>query len=204
MFSGTLGRRQFFVRSCLVGIAETVSLFICIAIQYEAASGPPGSGRYRLAAAALLISLFFSFKHVSFAIRRNRDAGGGDVVIGSYIIGMCMAIGFQTEALITHNADYPTSGIDYLSLLYLALGVIWLYLLLKPSAAIGVDASSRRSGLFEREPAGADSQMTQAMEQAIAGNEPISAPVRPQGFLGTARPAPAPRQRTEFGRRGLK
>jgi hypothetical protein len=34
MFAGTLGRSQFFVRSCIVGIAETVLLLICIAVQY--------------------------------------------------------------------------------------------------------------------------------------------------------------------------
>ncbi len=207
MFSGTLGRSQFFVRSCLVGIAEMVSLFICIMIQSGAASGPPGSGRYRLAATALLISLFFNFWRVGLAIRRNRDAGGGEVVIGIYIVGMCMVLGLQTMALITHNAAAPTSGMDYLSLLYLALGVIWLYLLLKPSVAIGIEASSRHSARHEREAASANSQLSLAMEQAIAGKTRIPAPpapILPQSFLGAAQPTPAPRRRTEFGRRGLK
>ena len=50
-------------------------------------------------------------------------------------------------------------------------------------------------------------EVRQAMEQAIAGRKPIPAPpaaAQPQGFLGANRQAPAPRQRTEFGRRGVK
>ena len=57
MFAGTLGRSQFFVRSSLLGLAETAVLSICIAIQHEAFFGPPGEGRYRLAASVFLASV---------------------------------------------------------------------------------------------------------------------------------------------------
>ena len=78
MFAGTLGRSQFFVRSCLVGITEAVLLTICVALQYEAFFGPPGEGRHRLAATTFLVSAFFAFKRIGFATRRNRDAGNGE------------------------------------------------------------------------------------------------------------------------------
>lgn len=212
MFSGTLGRSQFFVRSCLAGIAEAVLLLICIAAQYEALLGPPGPGRYRLAATTFVVSAFFAFLRTRFAIRRNRDAGGGELFVGIYAIGICMTFAMQIQALIaTPTFDNPMNGMGYAGLLYLLLTGMWLYLLFAspaPGAAQpGTASDSARDSSDSRANAAASAQLSLAMEQAIAGRKPIPTmpvPAQPQGFLGTARQIPATRQRTEFGRRGLK
>jgi hypothetical protein len=211
MFSGTLGRSQFFVRSSLLGLAETAVLIACIAIQHEAFFGPPGEGRYRLAASVFLASAFFGYKRVSFAIRRNRDAGGSDLVAGIYTIATCVAILAQAQALVIRTSDNPTNGLEYAGLLYLLLGGIWLYL--QFAAPVPIEAR-RDTGAFsggsrvdDGDGTLAPSALSQAMEEAIASRKPLSrplAPARPEGFLGSIRQAPMPRQRTEFGRRGLK
>ena len=97
MFAGTLGRSQFFVRSSLLGLAETAVLLTCVAVQHEAFFGPPGQGRYRLAATAFLVGAFFGYKRISYAIRRNRDAGGGELLAGIYLIVTCTALAYQGE-----------------------------------------------------------------------------------------------------------
>lgn len=211
MFAGTLGRSQFFVRSSLLGLAETAVLSICIAIQHEAFFGPPGEGRYRLAASVFLASVFFGYNRISFAIRRNRDAGGGELVAGIYAIATCTAIALQVQALIIRTSDNPMNGMEYAGLLYLLLGGLWLYLQFAASAPSAErnssDSLAGRSRANENDDAGANSALSRAMEQAIAGRKPIPAPpaaAQPQGFLGANRQAPAPRQRTEFGRRGVK
>jgi uncharacterized membrane protein YhaH (DUF805 family) len=211
MFAGTLGRSQFFVRSCIVGIAETVLLLICIAVQYQAFIGPPGAGRYQLAMTVFLVSGFFCFKRIGFAIRRNRDAGGGDLLPGLYAIGICAALLLQVQALIVRTNDSPLNGLEYAGLLYLALTGAWLYLLLAASepggARFGDASATSRSHFGNGDAATAPSQLSLAMEQAIAGTKPIPAapmPAQPQGFLGSVRRAPPPPQRTEFGRRGVK
>jgi len=198
MFAGTLGRSQFFVRSCIVGIAETILLLICIAVQYQAFIGPPGAGRYQLAMTVFLVSGFFCFKRIGFAIRRNRDAGGGDLLPGLYAIGICAALLLQVQALIVRTNDSPLNG-------------AWLYLLLAASepggARFGDASATSRSHFGNGDAATAPSQLSLAMEQAIAGTKPIPAapmPAQPQGFLGSVRRAPPPPQRTEFGRRGVK
>ncbi len=211
MFAGTLGRSQFFVRSCLVGISEAVLLSICVALQYEAFFGPPGEGRHRLAATTFLISAFFGFKRIGFAVRRNRDAGGGDIFPGLYAIGICTALVLQTQALIVRTNDSPFNGTEYAGILAVILICMWLYLLFAASAPGAASASSTFSSGFgrasEADNAAAPSQLSLAMEQAIAGERPIPAapvPSQPQGFLGSVRRPPPPRQRTEFGRRGVK
>jgi len=209
MFAGTLGRSQFFVRSCIVGIAETVVLLICIALQYQAFLGPPGEGRYQLAATVFLVSGFFCFKRIGFAIRRNRDAGGGDLLPGLYAIGCSTALVLQIQALIVRTNESPFSGMEYAGILYLALTGVWLYLLFEaPGAVQAISASSPgRNRLDMGDAASAPSQLSLAMEQAIAGEKPIPSmpvPNQPQGFLGSVRRPPPPRQRTEFGRRGVK
>lgn len=211
MFAGTLGRSQFFVRSCIVGIAETVLLLICIALQYEAFFGPPGQGRYQLAATAFLVSGFFCFKRIGFAIRRNRDAGGGDLLPGLYAIGLCAALVLQAQALVVRTNDSPLNGLEYAGVLYLALSGVWLYLLLAASepggARIGDASAPGRSRFGNDGAATTPSQLSLAMEQAIAGERSIPAapmPAQPQGFLGSVRRTPPPPQRTEFGRRGVK
>lgn len=212
MFAGTLGRSQFFIRSGLVSSAEVVLLLICISVQYEAFMGPPGQGRYRLAATAFLISAFFGFRRISLAIRRNRDAGGGDVLPGLYAIGTCSALVLQAQMLIVRTSNSPFNNAEYSGLLGLFMFGAWIYLQFAPS----VPASERSENGFsptrshpgrDDKPAAA-SHLSLAMEEAIAGNKPIPvmpAPAQPPGFLGSVRrPAPPPRQRTEFGRRGLK
>lgn len=211
MFAGTLGRSQFFLRSSLLGLAETAVLLVCIAIQHEAFFGPPGEGRYRLAVMAFVVSAFFGYKRISFAIRRNRDAGGGEVFAGIYTICTCMALVLQIQALIMRTNESPMNGLEYAGLLYLVLGGLWFYLLFAASAPAEARSLAEASSLSHRadgrdEPV-ASSNLSLAMEQAIAGKKPIPAmpvPARREGFLGAARSVPAPRQRTEFGRRGLK
>ena len=212
MFSGILGRSQFFVRSCLIGIVEVVLLLIAIAIHYDAFLGPPGPGRYRLAATVFLISAFSAFMRIGFAIRRNRDAGGGELFIGIYVVGTCLAFALQIQTLIaTGTFDNSVSSIGYAGLLYLVLAGMWIYLLFAASApgasqgSAGASFSSSAPG--DRGSAAGNAQLSLAMEQAIAGKKPIPAmpvPAQPQGFLGTMRQIPTTRQRTEFGRRGLK
>ena len=210
MFAGTLGRSQFFAKSGLLGLAETTVLMICVAIQHEAFFGPPGEGRYRLAASAFLASVFFGYKRISLAIRRNRDAGGGELVAGIYAIATCAAIALQIQTLITRTSDDPTNGMEYPGLLYLVLGGLWLYLQFAPSVPIaGRSAITFPGSGRSDESGGANvvSPLSRAMEEAIAGRTAIPAPPsppRPQGALGSIRPASLPRQRTEFGRRGLK
>jgi uncharacterized membrane protein YhaH (DUF805 family) len=211
MFAGTLGRSQFFVRSCLVGIAEAVLLIICVAVQYEAFFGPPGEGRHRLAAITFLISAFFGFKRIGFAIRRNRDAGGGDILPGLYAIGICTALVLQTQALIVRTNDSPFNNTQYAGILAFILIGMWLYLLFAASAPGAATANSTFSSGFGRGSEGdttaAPSHLSLAMEQAIAGTKPIPAapmPSQPQGFLGSVRRPPPPPQRTQFGRRGVK
>lgn len=211
MFAGTLGRSQFFVRSCIVGIAETVVLLICITLQYEAFFGPPGQGRYQLAATVFLVSGFFCFKRIGFAIRRNRDAGGGDLLPGLYAIGISAALILQVQALVVRTNDSPLNGLQYAGVLYLALTGVWLYLLFEAPAPWGSQVDSAqspgRSRFAEADATPASSHLSLAMEQAIAGERPIPAapvPSQPQGFLGSVRRPPPPRQRTEFGRRGVK
>lgn len=212
MFSGTLGRSQFFVRSCLVGIIETVVLLICIAIQHEAFIGPSGPGRYRLAATVFLVSAFFVFMRISFAMRRSRDAGGGELFIGIYIIGICLTLALQVQTLVAARTfDDPVSSLGYAGLLYLLLTGMWLYLLFAspaPGAGQGSTAPSfARNIPDDRGSTASNAQLSLAMEQAIAGKKPLPAmpaPAQSQGFLGTARQTPATRQRTEFGRRGQK
>lgn len=211
MFAGTLGRSQFFIRSGLLGSAEAILLIICISVQYEAFMGPPGQGRYRLAATTFLISAFFAFKRVSFAVRRNRDAGGGDVLPGLYAIGVCSALVLQVQMLIVRTNDSPFNSAEYSGLLGLFMFGAWIYLQFAPS----VPASERiegfspeRSRLSGDDAPVAPSHLSLAMEEAISGKKPIPmmpAPVQPQGFLGSVRrPPPPPRQRTQFGRRGVK
>ncbi len=211
MFAGTLGRSQFFVRSCLVGITEAVLLTICVALQYEAFLGPPGEGRHRLAATTFLVSAFFGFKRIGYAIRRNRDAGGGDIFPGLYAIGICTALVLQTQALIVRTNDSPFNSTTYAGILAFILIGMWLYLLFAASAPGATAASSTFSSGFGRasedDTAAAPSHLSLAMEQAIAGTKPIPAapvPPRPQGFLGSVRRPPPPPQRTQFGRRGVK
>ena len=211
MFAGTLGRSQFFVRSCLVGITEAVLLTICVALQYEAFLGPPGEGRHRLAATTFLVSAFFGFKRIGYAIRRNRDAGGGDIFPGLYAIGICAALVLQTQALIVRTNDSPFNSTTYAGILAFILIGMWLYLLFAASASGATAASSTFSSGFGRasedDTAAAPSHLSLAMEQAIAGTKPIPAapvPPRPQGFLGSVRRPPPPPQRTQFGRRGVK
>ena len=211
MFAGTLGRSQFFVRSCLVGITEAVLLTICVALQYEAFLGPPGEGRHRLAATTFLVSAFFGFKRIGYAIRRNRDAGGGDIFPGLYAIGICAALVLQTQALIVRTNDSPFNSTTYAGILAFILIGMWLYLLFAASAPGATAASSTFSSGFGRasedDTAAAPSHLSLAMEQAIAGTKPIPAapvPPRPQGFLGSVRRPPPPPQRTQFGRRGVK
>lgn len=211
MFAGTLGRSQFFVKSCAIGTAETVLLLICVALQHDAFTGPPGQGRHQLAATVFLVSGFFCFKRIGFAIRRNRDAGGGELLPGLYAIGICAALALQVQALIIRTNESPLNGLEYAAALYLALTAVWLYLLFAapvPGATqVGDTFSTGRSRFANDDAATAPSQLSLAMEQAIAGEKPIpAAPVLapPQGFLGSVRRAPLPRQRTEFGRRGVK
>lgn len=210
MFAGTLGRSQFFVRSCLISFIETALLFACIAVQHEAFSGPPGEGRYRMAASAFVISIFFCFKRISFAIRRNRDAGGGDLLPGLYAIGIGAALILQTQALIIRRDDDPTHGMEYATGLSFILICTWFYLLFAksvPGAAQSGSARPGRSHFGEGDVTTAPSHLSLAMEQAIAGTKPIPAapmPTQPQGFLGSVRRPPPPPQRTQFGRRGVK
>ena len=211
MFAGTLGRSQFFVRSCTVGIAETVLLLICIALQYQAFLGPPGQGRYQLAATVFLVSGFFCFKRISLAIRRNRDAGGGDLLPGLYAIGICATLILQVQALVVRTNDNPLNGLEYAGALYLVLTGAWLYLLLAASvqggAQISDGSATGGSRLGRMDTATAPSQLSLAMEQAIAGTKPIPTapmPAQPQGFLGSVRRPLPPPQRTQFGRRGVK
>ncbi|MDX3810239.1 hypothetical protein ACXIUS_10650 [Bosea thiooxidans] len=213
MFAGTLGRSQFFVRSSFLALVETAVLFVCIAVQHEAFFGPPGEGRYRLAASVFLASAFFGYMRISFAIRRNRDAGGGELVAGIYVIATCMAIALQIQALIIRTSDTPMNGMEYAGLLYFVLGMLWLYLQFAASAPLEArsSAGSFSSGSHFGEDDGVrpNSSLSQAMEQVIAGRKPLPAPLtpaqaQPQGFLGSIRQAPAPRQRTEFGRRSAK
>lgn len=210
MFAGTLGRSQFFIRSGLLGSAEAILLLICIGVQHEAFMGPPGQGRYRLAATTFLISTFFGFKRVGFAIRRNRDAGGGDVLPGLYAIGVCSALVLQTQMLIVRTSDSPFNSAEYSGLLGLFMFGAWIYLQFAPS----VPASERiegfppaRSRLSGDDPPAAPSHLSLAMEEAISGKKPIPvmpAPAQPQGFLGSVRRPTPPPQRTQFGRRGVK
>lgn len=209
MFAGTLGRSQFFVRSCIVGIAETVVLLICIALQYQAFLGPPGQARYQLAATVFLVSGFFCFQRIGFAIRRNRHAGGGDLLPGLYAIGLCAALVLQVQALVVRTNDSPLNGLAYAALLYLALTGVWLYLLFEAPGVAQVDSapSPSRGRFAEADATPAPSQLSLAMEQAIAGERPLPAapmPNQPQGFLGSVRRPPPPPQRTQFGRRGVK
>lgn len=209
MFAGTLGRSQFFVRSCIVGIAETVVLLICFALQYQAFLGPPGQGRYQLAATVFLVSGLFCFQRIGFAIRRNRDAGGGDLLPGLYAIGCCTALVLQIQAVIVRTNDSPFSGMEYAGILYLALTGVWLYLLFEAPGTAQVESalSPSRGRFTEGDTTTAPSQLSLAMEQAIAGERPIPAapvPSQPQGFLGSVRRPPPPPQRTQFGRRGVK
>jgi hypothetical protein len=212
MFDGTLGRSQFFVRSCIVGIVETILVGICIAVQHEAFFGPPGQGRHPLAAAVFMISAVFCFKRISFAIRRNRHAGGGELLPGLYAIGICAALVLQIQWLIVRTSDSLLDGTGYAGLLHLVLTGVWLSLLFKTPAAGMAQASAGPQALGlgrarEDDASSGPSQLSLAMEQAISGQKPISAmpaPARPQGFLGSVRHAPPPRQRGEFGRRGLK
>ncbi len=211
MFAGTLGRSQFFVRSCLVGISEAVLLTICVALQYEVFLGPPGEGRHRLAATTFLVSAFFAFKRIGFAIRRNRDAGGGDIYPGLYAIGICTALVLQTQALIVRTNDSPFNSTEYAGGLAFILIGMWLYLLFAASVPGATAASGSFSSGFSRASEGdttaAPSHLSLAMEQAIAGTKPIPAapvPAQPQGFLGSVRRPPPPPQRTQFGRRGVK
>ncbi len=210
MFAGTLGRGQFFVKSGLLATAEAAVLAVCIAIQHEAFFGPPGEGRYRLAASVLLASIPFGYQRISLAIRRNRDAGGGQAVAGIYAIATCVAHALQIQALISRASDDPINGMEQTGLVYLLLGGFWLYLQFAASAPDELrdkaGAASRSSRSDATEEADGGSALSQAMEQAIAGRKPIPAPPvpsQPQGFLG-ALPAAVPRRRTEFGRRGLK
>ncbi|MGN6096799.1 MAG: hypothetical protein ACTHP8_11245 [Bosea sp. (in: a-proteobacteria)] len=112
MFAGTLGRGQFFVKSGLLATAEAAVLAVCIAIQHEAFFGPPGEGRYRLAASVLLASIPFGYQRISLAIRRNRDAGGGQAVAGIYAIATCVALALQIQALISRASDDPINGME--------------------------------------------------------------------------------------------
>lgn len=211
MFAGTLGRSQFFVRSSLLGLAETAVLLTCVAVQHEAFFGPPGQGRYRLAATVFLVGAFFGYKRVSYAIRRNRDAGGGELLAGIYLIVTCTALALQIQALILRTNDSPLDGMEHAGLVYLLLGGFWFYLLYAPSAPAearsGVNSSPGRFISADGDPARVDTQLSLAIEQAIAGERPIPivpVPARSPGFLGSARQAPVPHRRTEFGRRGLK
>jgi len=210
MFAGTLGRSQFFVRSCILGVAETVLLIICVAVQHEAFTGPPGQGRHRLAATVFLVSAFFCFKRISFAIRRNRDAGGGELFSGLYAIGTCAALALQIQAVIARTNENPLSGLEYAGALYFALTGAWLYLLFAasaPGAAQSGDTYSPSRRFEDGDAATAPSQLSLAMEQVLSGQKQVPvapAPAQPQGFLGSVRRPPPPRQRTEFGRRGAK
>ncbi|WP_199092625.1 hypothetical protein [Bosea sp. ASV33] len=211
MFAGTLGRSQFFIKSGLLGSAEAILLLICIGVQYEAFMGPPGQGRYRLAATASLISAFFGFKRVGFAIRRNRDAGGGDVLPGLYAIGVCSALVLQAQMLIVRTSDSPFNSAEYSGLLGLFMFGAWIYLQFAPSVPASERAEAGVTPALGRldgdDAPAAPSHLSLAMEEAISGKKPIPAmpaSVQPQGFLGSVRRPPPPPQRTQFGRRGVK
>ena len=158
-----------------------------------------------------IISAFFGFKRIGFAIRRNRDAGGGDIFPGLYAIGICTALVLQTQALIVRTNDSPFNSTEYAGALGFILIGMWLYLLFAVSApgaaAASGSFSSSSSRLGEGGTTAAPSHLSLAMEQAIAGTKPIPAapmPTQPQGFIGSVRRPPPPPQRTQFGRRGVK
>ena len=74
-------------------------------------------------------------------------------------------------------------------------------------AQVGSAPSPSRSRLDGDDTPAAPSHLSLAMEEVISGKKPIPvmpAPTQPQGFLGSVRRPPPPRQRAEFGRRGVK
>ena len=80
----------------------------------------------RLNVTAFLVSGFFCFKRIGFAIRRTRDAGGGDLLAGLYAIGISAALVLQVQALVVRTNDSPLNGLEYAGVLYLALTGVWL------------------------------------------------------------------------------